>query len=66
MQGGIYVAFGVCGIFFIVALFAMYWALKNGEFDDVEGSKFEMLDDDENSVLVRQARARVERARASK
>lgn len=65
LQGGIYVAFGVCALFFVVALFAMHWAFKNGEFEDIEGSKFDMLDDDDDSVLIQQARARVERARAA-
>jgi nitrogen fixation-related uncharacterized protein len=63
LQGGIYVAFGVCGLFFIAALFAMHWAFRNGEFEDLEAAKFDMLDDDHDSVLVRQARERVERAR---
>jgi cbb3-type cytochrome oxidase maturation protein len=65
LQGGLYVAFGVCGLFFVVALFAMHWAFKNGEFDDLEASKFEMLDDEENSELIQKARLRVERARAA-
>jgi cbb3-type cytochrome oxidase maturation protein len=46
LQPGLYVAFGVCAVFFIAALAAMLWALKNGEFDDIEGSKFDMMHDD--------------------
>lgn len=64
LQGGVYVAFGVCAIFFVVALFAIKWAFANGEFDDMESSKFDMLDDEEDSELIQQARERVERARA--
>lgn len=64
LQGGIYVAFGICLVFFAAALAAMYWAFKNGEFEDIEGSKFDMLDDGDNSHLVEQARARVEKLRA--
>ena len=64
LQGGVYVAFGVCFLFFVAALAAMAWAFKNGEFDDMEGSKFEMLDDADDSILVRTARERVERTRA--
>jgi cbb3-type cytochrome oxidase maturation protein len=64
LQGGIYVAFGICLVFFVAALAAMYWAFKNGEFEDIEGSKFDMLDDGDNSALIEQARARVEKLRA--
>lgn len=63
MQGGLYVAFGVCALFFVAALFAMSWAFKNGEFEDLESAKFDMLDDDDESELIQQARMRVERAR---
>jgi cbb3-type cytochrome oxidase maturation protein len=30
------------------------WAVKKGEFDDIEGPKHRMLDDDENHPFVRQ------------
>lgn len=30
------------------------WAVKKGEFDDIEGPKHRMLDDDENQPFVRQ------------
>jgi len=26
------------------------WAVKKGEFDDVEGPKYRMLDDDDNDI----------------
>lgn len=65
LQGGIYVAFGVCALFFVAALFAMNWAFRNGEFEDLESSKFDMLDDDYDSDVIQQARARVERTRAA-
>lgn len=64
LQGGIYVAFGVCAVFFVVALFAMNWAFKNGDFDDIESSKFDMLDDELDSTVIQQARQRVDRSRA--
>jgi nitrogen fixation-related uncharacterized protein len=47
LQPGLYVAFGVCALFFIAAVAAMLWALKNGEFDDIEASKFDMMAEDE-------------------
>ncbi len=64
LQGGVYVAFGVCALFFVAAIFAIHWAFKNGEFEDMESSKFDMLDDDVDSLIIQQARLRVERARA--
>jgi len=30
------------------------WAVKKGEFDDIEGPKYRMLDDDENHPFIRQ------------
>ncbi|MBI4532732.1 MAG: cbb3-type cytochrome oxidase assembly protein [Candidatus Melainabacteria bacterium] len=53
---GVYVAFAVCGIFFVAAIFAMLWAFKNGDFDDIESSKFDMLNDRESG-----ARAAIEK-----
>jgi nitrogen fixation-related uncharacterized protein len=63
MEGGLYVAFGVCGIFFVVALAAILWAFKNGEFEDLESTKFDMMDDDLDGVKAARARALVEKAR---
>jgi cbb3-type cytochrome oxidase maturation protein len=62
LSPGLYVAFGICGLFFVVAVAAMLWAFRNGEFEDMEGSKFDMLDDEteQNSSL---ARKRVEQLR---
>ncbi len=64
LQGGVYVAFGICALFFLAALAAMYWSFRNGEFDDMEGSKFDMLDDGDEPFLSKQARERVEKSRA--
>ncbi len=66
LDAGLYVAFGVCGIFFIVGIVAMWWAFGNGEFEDIESSKFEMLDDGEDNTLAQRAREAVERARTVK
>ncbi len=63
MEGGLYVAFGVCGIFFIVALAAILWAFRNGEFEDLESTKFDMMDDDLDGAKAARARALVEKAR---
>ena len=65
LQPGIYVAFFICFIFFVAALAAMWFAFKNGDFDDMEGSKFDMLDDIEDGDNAAVARARIERVRAA-
>lgn len=61
---GVYVAYGICMLFFVVALVAMWWAFRNGEFDDMESTKFDMMDDGDESSIAQIARARVEIARA--
>jgi len=63
LSGGLYVAFGICGIFFLAALAAILWAFKNGEFENIEDTKFEMLDDSDDGTLAKQARQAVERLR---
>ncbi|HEY9715134.1 MAG TPA: cbb3-type cytochrome oxidase assembly protein [Chroococcales cyanobacterium] len=65
MQGGLYVAFGVCFLFFVVGIAGILWAFKNGEFEDMEGSKFEMMDDELDGVNAARARALVEKNRVS-
>lgn len=63
IQSGIWVAFFICGVFFVAALGAMWFAFKNGDFEDMEASKFDMLDDVEDGTEAAHARARFERAR---
>ena len=65
MSTGIYIAFGVCGLFFVVAIAAILWAFKNGEFEDLEEVKFEMMDDDLEGTAGARARTLVEQARLS-
>jgi len=60
------VAFGICVIFFIMAVWAMWWAIGNGEFEDIESTKFDMLDDSENGKLAGKARQAVEKVREAK
>jgi nitrogen fixation-related uncharacterized protein len=57
------VAFGICALFFVIAIAAIMWAFKNGEFEDMEGTKFDMMDDELNGVNAARARALLERAR---
>ena len=35
----------MCVIFFLIALIFFVWALKSGQFNDLEQSKFDMLED---------------------
>lgn len=65
LGGGIYVAFGVCGVFFLISIVGILWAFRNGEFEDLESVKFDMLDDSEDMVLGSKAKEAVERLRAS-
>ena len=65
LSGGLYVAFGICGLFFVVAIAAIWWAFGNGEFEDLEEVKFEMMDDEVEGTAGARARALVEKARLS-
>ena len=66
LDGGLYVAFGICGVFFVVAIAAILWAFRNGEFEDLEGTKFDMMDDEVEGAMAARARAAVEKARLKK
>lgn len=57
LQSGMYVAFGICGLFFLVGVLAMMWAFKNGEFENVEDVKYDMLDDDVDGDMAKKLRA---------
>lgn len=61
LDTGLWVAFGICALFFVVGVAAMWWAFGNGEFEDIESSKFEMLDDDD----AKKAMVALERARSA-
>lgn len=63
MESGLWVAFGICGVFFVTAIAAIWWAFRNGEFEDLEEVKFDMMDDDEQGALGARARAAVEKTR---
>jgi nitrogen fixation-related uncharacterized protein len=63
LSSGLWIAFGLCGVFFLVALVAIIWALRNGEFENMEDSKFDMLDDTDEGALAQRARESVDRLR---
>lgn len=66
LDTGLYVAFAICFVFFVVAVFAMLWAFKNGDFEDIESTKFDMLDDSPEGAVAQKAREAVERARETR
>lgn len=51
LSGGIgpaYIAaFTICGLFFVIAFGAMFWASRNGMLDNLEESKYKMLQSEE-------------------
>lgn len=65
MASGLYIAFGICAVFFVVGVAAMVWAFKNGEFEDMEDVKFDMLDDSPDGVIAQRAKKALEKARAA-
>jgi nitrogen fixation-related uncharacterized protein len=62
LASGLYVAFGVCGL----AIAAIWWAFRNGEFEDMEETKFDMMDDDVEGLNAARARTLVEKARTAR
>jgi len=66
LASGMYVAFGICALFFVVGVAAMYWAFRNGDFENMEDSKFDMLDDGLDGQLASKAKAQYERLRTDK
>ena len=41
------IVFGVCIALAVVFILIFVWAVKSGQFHDVEGVKFRMLEDDD-------------------
>ncbi|MBY0405725.1 MAG: cbb3-type cytochrome oxidase assembly protein CcoS [Cyanobacteria bacterium] len=44
---GYIAAFAICILFFLISAGVMAWASKNGQLEDLEESKFKMLEDHE-------------------
>jgi nitrogen fixation-related uncharacterized protein len=66
LSSGLYIAFGVCGAFFVVAIAAIWWAFRNGEFEDMEETKFDMMDDDLEGTAGAHARSILEKQRLAR
>jgi hypothetical protein len=39
-------AFAICILFFVIAAGSMFWASKTGHLDNLEESKYKMLEDE--------------------
>ncbi len=50
LSGGLWLALFVCALFFAGAMWAMVWAAKSGQFHNVEGVKYRMLDVEDDFV----------------
>lgn len=46
-MSALYLMIPVSLVLGVIALLIFLWASKSGEFDDIEGPKYRMLDDDE-------------------
>ena len=44
---GYYMAFAICGLFFILAAGVMFWASRNGHLDNLEETKYLILNDED-------------------
>jgi nitrogen fixation-related uncharacterized protein len=40
-------AFILCGLFFVLAIGALFWASRNGRLESLEDTKYAMLRDEE-------------------
>jgi len=49
-MGALYMMIPVSLILGVIVLIIFLWASKSGEFDDIEGPKYRMLDDDEEDI----------------
>jgi len=47
-MGALYIMIPISLILGVVALVVFLWAGKSGEFEDMEGPKYRMLDDDDD------------------
>ncbi|MEB3206593.1 MAG: hypothetical protein VKK59_04515 [Vampirovibrionales bacterium] len=45
LGAGYYAAFAICGLFFVIAAGALFWAARAGKLDNMEESKFSVLED---------------------
>ncbi len=56
MSGVLWLLLSLSGLFVIKALVAMFWAIKNGQFDDMEGPAVRILMDEDDPLLPQNSR----------
>ena len=56
MSGVLWLLLSLSGLFVIKALVAMFWAIKNGQFDDMEGPAVRILMDEDDPLLPKNSR----------
>ena len=56
MSGVLWLLLSLSGLFVIKALVAMFWAIKNGQLDDMEGPAVPILMDEDDPLLPQNRR----------
>ena len=56
MSGVLWLLLSLSGLFVAKALIAMFWAIKNGQFDDMEGPAVRILMDEDDPLLPQNRR----------
>ncbi len=56
MSGVLWLLLSLSGLFVAKALIAMFWAIKNGQFDDMEGPAVRILMDEDDPMLPQNRR----------
>lgn len=51
MSGVLWLLLSLSGLFVLKALLAMFWAIRNGQFDDMEGPAVRILMDEDDPLL---------------
>ena len=49
----LYLLIPLAAVVMIIALFGLIWAIKSGQFDDMEGPAFRILMDDDDPLVPR-------------
>ncbi len=57
MSGVLWLLLSLSGFFVVKALVAMFWAIRNGQFDDMEGPAVRILMDEDDPMLPQNRRA---------
>ena len=56
MSGVLWLLLSLSGFFVVKALVAMFWAIRNGQFDDMEGPAVRILMDEDDPLLPQNRR----------